>query len=269
MMLSDPADCRIGNGFCRRHIAGPMLQIFSLELAEIHMDGGSLELYGYVAVRDDLDPLLNYVVNISRDDPIIVEQGSLITMTGPKRGIEMSAPILIEYDMRIKAKEHEKDDLQLIDGVSIIGDIGGWNEPRTMRIPGDCGVIDINFSRVNYAVEATLEVLVSEVQSRFSLSLCCLASGLDEEIRVFDGDISESRGLKRSVVAVVRNSLMELKFKVGTLLSISDQYRCCFKARTHGHDIQYIKTNFSLISVKVTWSTLPHCFPGPTHYELS
>jgi hypothetical protein len=60
-----------------RHQSRRMLQIFSLELAEIpmeakiHMDGG---LVGYVAIRDDRDPLLNYVVNISRNDPISVEQ---------------------------------------------------------------------------------------------------------------------------------------------------------------------------------------------------
>lgn len=51
-----------------------MLQIFSLKLAKIPADCGSIELYGYIAVRDDLDPLRNYVVNISRDDPIIMEK---------------------------------------------------------------------------------------------------------------------------------------------------------------------------------------------------
>nr|BAC84343.1 hypothetical protein [Oryza sativa Japonica Group] len=44
------------------------------KLAEIHNDGCLVELYGYIAVRDDLDPLLNYIINFSRDDPIIVEQ---------------------------------------------------------------------------------------------------------------------------------------------------------------------------------------------------
>jgi hypothetical protein len=31
------------------------------------------------AVRDDVDPLLNYVVNFSRDEPITVEQVHMIT----------------------------------------------------------------------------------------------------------------------------------------------------------------------------------------------
>jgi hypothetical protein len=43
-------------------------------VAKIPLDVGKIELYGYIAARDDLEPLLNYVVNVSRDDPIIVEQ---------------------------------------------------------------------------------------------------------------------------------------------------------------------------------------------------
>ena len=55
-----------------------MLQIFSLKLAEL-VDLGPVELYGYIAVRDYLDTLRNYVVNISRDDPIIVKQVQIHT----------------------------------------------------------------------------------------------------------------------------------------------------------------------------------------------
>lgn len=181
-------------------------------------------------------------------------------MAGPKRGIDMMDFTLIEYDMRIKTGEQEKDDLQLIDGASIIGPAGTWNRPFTFHIPGDCGAVDITLSRLNNAVEATVEVLISEVQSSFNLSLGCLTSGLNEEIRLFDGTITESRGLQRSVVAVVKRSLIDLKFKVGTLSSSSDQHCCSFKAKTHGHDTQEIKTDFALISVKVTWSTLPGSF---------
>lgn len=164
---------------------------------------------------------------------------------------------LIEYDMRIKVGEHERDDIQLIDGASSIGPAGAWNCPFTIRITGDCGAIDLTLSRLEDAVEATVEVLISEVQSSFNLSLGCLTSGLNKEIRLFDGAIAEAFCLKRSVVAVVRDSLIDLKFRLSSLLSSSDQHCCSFKSKTHGHDTQEIKTDFSLISVKVTWSTLP------------
>ncbi|KAL6629850.1 hypothetical protein ACP70R_029615 [Stipagrostis hirtigluma subsp. patula] len=256
MMLSNPTNCKIRNGECMRHRAYPMLQIFSLKLAKLPMDGGMLKLYGYVAVRDNIDLLLNYVVNISRDDPIIVEQGSLIHMAGPKRGIELFSDTLIEFDMRIKTGEQEKDDLQLIDGVSFVSYRSITNYcPFICRIHGDGGAVDLTMSRFNDAVEATVEVLISEVKGCFTMRLGCFVSGLHEETRLFDGAIVESRGLKRSVVAVVKDTWMDLKFKVGAHSSIAE-HCCSFKANLHGHATQEIKTDFALISVNVTWSTL-------------
>ncbi|BAT02903.1 Os07g0645900 [Oryza sativa Japonica Group] len=226
------------------------------KLAEIHNDGCLVELYGYIAVRDDLDPLLNYIINFSRDDPIIVEQGSLINMMGPKRGIDLMDFALIEFDVRIKTGEQEKDDLQLIDGATLLWTPGLWNQPYSIKIPGDYGAVDITVAHLNNAVEATVEVVISEVQSGFNLLLGCLTSDLNKEMRLFDGAIVESRFLKRSVVAVNWKSSIDLKFKVGASPSSFDQHCVSFKPKIHGHDTQEIKTDFALISVKVTWSTL-------------
>jgi hypothetical protein len=38
------------------------------------MNSGSVQLYGYIAARDDVDSMLNYVFHRTRDDPIIVQQ---------------------------------------------------------------------------------------------------------------------------------------------------------------------------------------------------
>lgn len=76
MLLSDPKDCMFitGRQTCGMHYPRHMLQILSLKLAKIDVDGGPIELYGYMAARDVLEPLLNYVLNVSRNDPIVVEQ---------------------------------------------------------------------------------------------------------------------------------------------------------------------------------------------------
>ncbi|PNT73509.1 uncharacterized protein LOC100825594 [Brachypodium distachyon] len=240
MMLSDPTDCYISDGICITHPSCGMLQIFSVKLAKLYLDGGSVELYGYIAARDALDALLNYVVNVSRDDPIVVEQGSSI-----------------EFDMRIKTGEEEKDDLQLIDGASEICGVPlregcTWTE----RIHGDYGAIELTAAYLQAAVEATVQVLVSEVHSSFNLCLSCFIRGLDEELRLFDGSIGESCGLKRFVVAVTQLSWMDLKFKVGAESSGSTEHWCSFKSYYHGHATREMKTGFGLISVKVTWSTL-------------
>jgi len=159
--------------------------------------------------------------------------------------------ILIEFDLRIKAGKQENDDLQLIDGVSIMDDIDTCHcRALTSRIHGDNGAVDITASRLYNAVEATVEVLVSEVKSSFNLCIGCFVSGVPEQIRHFDGAIVESRGLKRSVVAVVMDTWMDLKFRVGADSYISAEHCCSFKASKHG------QSDFAFISAKVTWSTL-------------
>jgi hypothetical protein len=167
---------------------------------------------------------------------------------------------MIEYDLRIKTSEQEKHDQQLIDGASIIGNRGLDNcSAFTRRIHGDCGTVDITVSCLEQAIEATVEVVISEVQSNFSLGLVCFTSGMSEEIRLFDGAIGETRVLKRFVVAVEIYSCIDLKFKVGPESSSSDEHRCSFYTGNHGFNTQKVKTDFALFSVKVTWSGMPNC----------
>ena len=51
-----------------------MMQIYSIQLGNISMGTGSVEVYGYIATRDTRDMLRNYIFNRSRDDPITLEQ---------------------------------------------------------------------------------------------------------------------------------------------------------------------------------------------------
>lgn len=179
-------------------------------------------------------------------------------MAGPKRGMELVDTSIIEYDVRIKTGKQEKDDVQLIDGVTIIDDKN--TEDRQVfrgRISGKCGIIDITASRLNYAVEATIEVLISEVYSNFYLCLGCFTSGLREETQLFDGIIGKPRDFKRSVVAVRMGTNLDLKFKVGSESFISAEHLCSFMANQYGYVSQEIKTGLALFSVKVTWSTMP------------
>lgn len=106
MLSNSNKDCSLSDGTCTRHTQHSMLQIFSIKLAKVFGVDGSMELYGYIAARDLRDPLLNYIVNIGRDNPIIVEQGSIIEI-GPKRGIDLSRAVLVEYDMRIKTGDRK------------------------------------------------------------------------------------------------------------------------------------------------------------------
>jgi hypothetical protein len=72
-----------------RHLPGHAFQFLSIKVAKIHVDSGSVALYGYIAVRDNLDPLLNYIVKYSRDDPIAVEQVHTDTYLQLLQGISL------------------------------------------------------------------------------------------------------------------------------------------------------------------------------------
>ncbi|KQJ92302.1 hypothetical protein BRADI_4g42752v3 [Brachypodium distachyon] len=114
------------------------------------------------------------------------------------------------------------------------------------RIDGDGGSVDITLALIRRAVEAMIEVVVSEVS---------FVSGIGKEIQLFHGVVDEPCGLRRSVVAVALDTLMELKFKV--CHGCGEIERCAnFKAIKHGSVSQDIKFDQASISVKVTWSTL-------------
>ncbi|KAF8768950.1 hypothetical protein HU200_007090 [Digitaria exilis] len=187
------------------------------------------------------------------DDPVFLQQGSLIEMTGPKRAIEMVSSILVEFDMRIKNGEQEEDDLQLIDGAMACNNVIPW-KPIKHRITGKCGIVDMSFASIEHAVEATIEIAILEVQKCFSLSLSSYIYVMEdyEEIPLFHGTIDRSHGLTRFVVAVMLDTDMLLKFKVGNDVV---RYRT-FKAKQHGCASRRIKLDFASFVMKVTWSTI-------------
>jgi hypothetical protein len=184
-------------------------------------------------------------------------------MTGPKRGIEMCSIVLIEFDMRIKSGIQEEDDLQLIDGALVCSGCAyePW-KPIKQRIIGSSGAVDITSVVLAHAVEATIEVVVSEVQSGLGLSLSSFLDVMDayEEVQLFDGIIAQSGPLRRFVVAVPTYTMMLLKVKVGNVVkntrygSASRQIK--FQPKLHGCTRRQIRLKVATVSLKVTWSTV-------------
>uniref|UniRef100_A0A0E0CV42 DUF6598 domain-containing protein n=1 Tax=Oryza meridionalis TaxID=40149 RepID=A0A0E0CV42_9ORYZ len=333
MRFSVTKRCKPDPENCQYHLACGMMQVFSLKLAKTTTNSGPIQLYGYIAARDVVDSMLNYVFNRSRDDPIVVQQavtvpparargvtstrwrrrlldassrsrrrlldaaaslldasdasssrpcggggassawqlggrfaeGSIIEMTGPKRGIGMGSnpaqrlghmasrfepqrdsrlekrprmrtpPVAVRCHINerqqarhflviIKNGEKEEDDLQLIDGIIELDDtvVTMIRTLTTFRLSGDCGSVDMSMAIFENAVEATVEVAISELHYGFDLSISYVLSDLKEsrEFKLFGDTIGESCGLRRFVIAVNLDTLMHLKFKAPMLLNI-------------------------------------------------
>jgi len=264
MMFSKPTErCLPDAENCMYHFPQQIFQFFSVRLSKSPISNGPIQLYGYIAARDERDGMLNYVVSYSRDDPIVVHQGDLIEMTGPKRCISMDSIVLIEFDMRIKNEALEDDDQQLIDGAISCSCYNyiAW-KPVVNRITGSSGAVDVSLAVVEHAVEATIEVVISQVLSGLNLSLSSFVDVMDvyEEIKLFNGKIGQSGSLRRFVVSVSHGTTMLLMFKLGN--NVQGSLHGCanrqmkFQAKLHGHASQQIKLKFATISVKVTWSTI-------------
>uniref|UniRef100_A0ACD5WHG8 Uncharacterized protein n=1 Tax=Avena sativa TaxID=4498 RepID=A0ACD5WHG8_AVESA len=281
MMTNTWTSCSPDWKNCERHESGTMLQIFSLKLPYTSASiSGPVQLYGYMAVRDLLNPFRNYIFNRSRDDPFTVEQeDGFIQMCGPKRGIRMDGYVLLEYDMKIKSGDDERDDLQLIDGVAYFNNRTILNATELkQRIDGYHGAVDITLSLLRGAVEATVQFGISDLEHGSGLSLRLTASYISphfvlrEGIRLFDGVVDpETCKLNRYVVAVPWKVTLVLKLQIGQIGGSGRraiEKFCLCSPHKHGHENLTFKLGFATVQVKVTWSTLdiPHSLLGPDCY---
>ncbi|CAO2044948.1 unnamed protein product [Urochloa humidicola] len=263
---------------CRRHNGCAMMQIFSLKLtnhsAITTPAVAPIELYGFMAVRDLLDPLRNYVFNRTRDDPLVLYPSSddpssplLIQMASPKRGIYLQARALIEFDMKIKRGEAQDEDLQLIDGASTISELTPFHGVYTQRILGvgdDHGVVaaaaavDISVALLRHAVEARIYVTLSGLpEDGLRLSLGCNVSKLPEEIQLFDGFVDKPGVLINGfVVAAVFNGPLMLYFKVKQAGRVIRRV-AGFPAKAHGCSQQSQSLHVADAEVMVTWANIP------------
>ncbi|RLN30942.1 hypothetical protein C2845_PM05G02250 [Panicum miliaceum] len=268
---------------CGRHVGGPMLQIFSVTLARLSrtaaatVGSGPVELYGFMAVRDLMDPLRNYVFNRSRDDPLVIpdpRSDPFVHLPGPKRGVNMQARVMFEYDVRIKGGAEEYKDLPLIDEVAVFSEKTCIDEPAAWRIRGDRGgAVDVCWARLTGAVEATVDVRIHELAppppqhhrngggggGGVDLSVSGFVPDITEEIKLFRGVVAKPCALDRILVAVRLDSDLILQFSVPDgdgSGSFHDVGKFAFRSTAHGSVSDCRRFSFGTVEVRVTWSAL-------------
>ncbi|TVU32944.1 hypothetical protein EJB05_24709 [Eragrostis curvula] len=252
---------------CTRHTGCAMMQIFSLKLVNhstTTVPAAPIQLYGFMAVRDLLHPLRNYVFQRTRDDPLVIHHPHSDDPSS-------SSPLLIQIDGRSGAStcrpikrpgQAEQDDLELIDGAATFSELTPFHGVYTQRIRGSCNSsVDISLALLRHAVEARIELSIPKLPAHgISFSAACSVSKLPEKIQLFDGVVDEAGGHLSFVVAVVTRTPLLLNFKAKQLVggsgSVQHEQRG-FPARAHGCNYCWLQFDFGEIDMKRSKSLEP------------
>uniref|UniRef100_A0ACD5U144 Uncharacterized protein n=1 Tax=Avena sativa TaxID=4498 RepID=A0ACD5U144_AVESA len=96
-----------------------MLQIFSVRYVGDFLGDQSLSVYGFIAIRDELDCLRNYVFNCSREHAHkITPDSRTLPLISPVRGNSILDGVLLEYSLKVKSNGSDtaEGDYELVDG---------------------------------------------------------------------------------------------------------------------------------------------------------
>ncbi|TVU33663.1 hypothetical protein EJB05_25495 [Eragrostis curvula] len=233
------------------YISQALLQFKSMRFAGDLPRGQTLKVHGFVAVRDDIDRLRNYIFNRSQEHAQEITQDSPdLWLTSPARGITAVCSLLVEYSLKVvkisdkSGEEEEVLEEVLVDGCFMFEQGGGQGSLvvlHTVRLFNPIiGPFDLRFIFLRYAVEATVEVKVKRAVAGYSLTSVTAATcgcGSREEIvlpmsaaavpppdRV--AALSSSVvAVAKAVVAVELGCQLKLKFEITTTTTPSSVTR--------------------------------------------
>ncbi|RLM75033.1 uncharacterized protein C2845_PM15G03680 [Panicum miliaceum] len=180
------------------------LPMFLIQFIDINIAGyhharpGPARIYGFVAARDAIEPLRNYVYGMAH-----------LSLTSPARVISMVARALIEFELCVRTEERPEDEPKgdcLIEGCTEFTNLfssDSYIEHR--RLYGNNCALDVKFAVLINAVEARIDVEVlrlGAISSSINLKVYAKTSGFKEVIRLFE-DAAPKPGTVMSFVAAV------------------------------------------------------------------
>ncbi|CAL4890535.1 unnamed protein product [Urochloa decumbens] len=236
-------------GGAYEYTSSQLLQFFSMRFAGDFSHGQRMSIYGFMAVRDEVDQLRNYIFNRPREhaQEITADSPDLL-LTPPTRGISASHDVVVEYSLKVKGNgcDDTKHDEEFINGCFMFREDSGCDTAlRKVRLFGSVGPLDIHFVTMKWAVEATVEVNVKRAMPGCSLSMVAASTcGYEEEITPYDrsapmeepkdgssGSSSSVTAVAHAVVAVEVGCYLKLRFEIGTDDARKSSHELLFTAR--------------------------------------
>uniref|UniRef100_A0A0E0HFR7 DUF6598 domain-containing protein n=1 Tax=Oryza nivara TaxID=4536 RepID=A0A0E0HFR7_ORYNI len=130
-----------------KYVASTMLRINGLVFTGDFPHGRSMHVYGFVAVRDDKEPLRNYIFNVSREKACQLNLDSA----------------LIEFHLKVKGSDSDSssdDDILIIINACMEFDYETIEHDKKLisRIDGPFGPLDMRYIFLKNGIEATIDI---------------------------------------------------------------------------------------------------------------
>jgi len=255
-----------------------LFQLVDIKIAGYrHDQPGRANISGFVAMRDTVKPLLNYVYkrDVNNCEAISVNRKTgvaRLSLTSPARVISMVNRVLIEFELCVRTDALPEDKPKgecLIEGCTEFTDFHeSKSNVQHRRMYGERCALDVKYMMLINAVEARVELKVlhlGAIAGGVNMKLLAKTSGFDEVIRLFRGAAPEPHSIMTFVVAAERRKNLDLYIEaaprddpfVGKEKSMSCSWQVySFQPGFHGTDEEEVKLGeFAELSLKVIWKS--------------
>uniref|UniRef100_A0A0A9CIW4 DUF6598 domain-containing protein n=1 Tax=Arundo donax TaxID=35708 RepID=A0A0A9CIW4_ARUDO len=252
------------------------LQIFSVKVAQLKEEEGlhwPLHVYGFIAIRDSIDPRRNHLFHRTRDNcQIITEEDPFLLLTGPSRAAVLIDPISFEVQLKAKGKTKSEDKVLVFDVLTSQHAVVYLGDPPpifTSYLQGKRSKLDFTFALLAESVEATIcvEVVHGSWPEQIPGRVTARMASIDHEhiVLVDSGDgrlpIGRSGAIKlsRQVVSVELSG--ELKVDVMAYFGEAVKGSAVFTPKKARISYKSIDLSFCKLGVTVGWSLFSPLVP--------
>uniref|UniRef100_A0A0A8ZHD8 DUF6598 domain-containing protein n=1 Tax=Arundo donax TaxID=35708 RepID=A0A0A8ZHD8_ARUDO len=201
------------------------VNVISIKVAESDV-GYPINVYGTVLARDQNDYRCVYLFNRGRDDPqLITSTDDMLTLTGPYRALSGMDCMYFEFHLKIKGKGSSDEVFSI--GLKVRNAVcDGHCESCTSSLKSYRSKIDMVYTPVPSALQASLGVDILNAESSFSGKITAWTTGIESRIILYDSDVADTEtkvgeggyvSLTRSIVAVYWEEALQLEISVGAL----------------------------------------------------
>ncbi|TVU06377.1 hypothetical protein EJB05_49588, partial [Eragrostis curvula] len=246
------------------YAASTMLQVFSLRFAGYFLDDQQpLPVYGFVAVRDDCEPLRNYIVNRGREDAVKLSPDSrLLPLMSPVRGMSVWIKALVEISLKVKNNSStcdENDDVIVDICIDFRWDQIIRGKKLKSRIECPLGTLEMEYMFIKHGIEAVVEFDIPMELAGDHIVIIARARGFKHELTLYDAVVhAETARVSSVVVASLGGSLYFGYVAVGARASGCTRVEVANHGTYKGHVVVALGTSpkTCLIPFTVTFSTM-------------